>query len=214
MKHTITRFFAVWAIMASVFIATTVFAAIDPEIEKSEPHKMIASVTDVLTQQLADGLDPEKDKATFNKAVIEQLEPIVAFDFIAKGVMGNYAKRASPEQIAAFTETFKKGLLSAYGKGLANIQKLDLKVLPPEGDISGQRKVAVLQEVSNNGNISYVSYTMAKSGSGDWKLINVVFNGVNLGKTFRGQFAQTAQKFKGNIDEVIANWDESMEKAK
>ncbi len=183
---------------------------VHPEVLKSVPHKLIVDVTDELLEKLHSGLNPEKDPDAFYAAIVDDLERLVAFDFIAKGVMGNYAKMATPEQQKAFTEKFKRGLLSAYGKGLANIQNLNIKVLPPEGDITGQQKVAVVQEVRSSNDVTYVSYTMAQSKSGEWKLINVVFNGVNLGKTFRGQFAQAAKQYGGDVDQVIANWDEAI----
>ena len=47
---------------------------------------------------------------------------------------------------------------------------------------------------------------MAKNKSGEWKLINVVLNGVNLGKSFRDQFAQAMKQNDNNIDKVIATW--------
>ena len=48
---------------------------------------------------------------------------------------------------------------------------------------------------------------MARSKtSGDWKLINVVMDGINLGKTFRSQFEQAVQKNNGDIDMVIEKW--------
>jgi phospholipid transport system substrate-binding protein len=47
---------------------------------------------------------------------------------------------------------------------------------------------------------------MRKEKSGDWKLINVVLNGVNLGQSFIGQFKASLKKYNGDIDKVIANW--------
>ena len=40
----------------------------------------------------------------------------------------------------------------------------------------------------------------------NWKLINVVLDGVNLGKTFRSQFAQAVKEHEGNLDAAIAGW--------
>ena len=47
---------------------------------------------------------------------------------------------------------------------------------------------------------------MAQNNSGEWKLINVVLNGINLGKSFRDQFAQAMRQNDSNIDKVIATW--------
>jgi phospholipid transport system substrate-binding protein len=49
---------------------------------------------------------------------------------------------------------------------------------------------------------------MGKNREGEWKLINVVLNGINLGKTFRSQFMQ-AMKKQGDLNQVIAEWAEA-----
>jgi phospholipid transport system substrate-binding protein len=77
-------------------------------------------------------------------------------------------------------------------------------VINPGSGASGNR-VNVLQEVRSNEGLTKVSYTLVRNRAGQWKMINVVLNGVNLGKTFRGQFSQAMQQH-GDIDKVIANW--------
>ena len=96
-----------------------------------------------------------------------------------------------------------------YGsKGFSGFSSdaVNITTLQPEVDTAGQRRVSVVQKVLNRATTTYISYTMAQNQSGQWKLINVVLNGVNLGKTFRGQFAQAVQNNQGNIAEVIDNW--------
>jgi phospholipid transport system substrate-binding protein len=41
---------------------------------------------------------------------------------------------------------------------------------------------------------------------GKWKIINIVVNGINLGKTFRSQFYSLMEKNEENIDLVIDQW--------
>ena len=47
---------------------------------------------------------------------------------------------------------------------------------------------------------------MARKKTGEWMVVNVVINGINLGKTFRNQFVQSAQRSGGDIDQVIDGW--------
>ena len=47
---------------------------------------------------------------------------------------------------------------------------------------------------------------MGLNKKAEWRVINVIINGINLGKTFRSQFVQAAQKNQGDLDQVIANW--------
>ena len=70
----------------------------------------------------------------------------------------------------------------------------------------GQRRVTVKQEIRSSDNVYPLEYSLARKKSGEWMVINVVINGINLGKTFRNQFVQSAQRSAGDIDQVIGGW--------
>jgi phospholipid transport system substrate-binding protein len=91
---------------------------------------------------------------------------------------------------------------------MASYTDHNIVVLPPQNDVTAQRRVSVRQQVDDtSGDTHILAYTMARSKtSGDWKLINVVMDGINLGKTFRSQFEQAVQKNNGDIDIVIEKW--------
>ncbi len=42
----------------------------------------------------------------------------------------------------------------------------------------------------------------------DWKMQNVIFNGINLGVTFKTQFEELYRKYDGDLDATIDQWDE------
>lgn len=173
-------------------------------------HALVDQVTQQVLAVVAKNKDsinqhPEK----YYAEVGEVLEPVVAFDYIAKVVMAQYYKSATDTQRDAFIDTFKKSMVETFAKGMANYSDFDISVKPPEGDISDQRKVEVLQEVKTNDGKHIVSYTMAQARTGEWKLINVVLNGINLGKSFRDQFTQAATQQSGDISKVIATWGQS-----
>ena len=173
-----------------------------------EPYRMIEDITNRLLSIINDQkASPLNNADNFYILANEILEPVVAFDYIAAGVMGDYAKQATPEQRMQFAETFKKSLVDSYSKGVAAFSRsLNITTLEPEADIAGQRKVSVIQRIVNDEATTYISYTMAQNRDNQWKLINVVLNGVNLGKTFRGQFAQAVEKNQGDFVKVINNW--------
>lgn len=170
------------------------------------PYTLIEGVSnDLLSVIRSDGKHLGSNPQRYYSAVDRVLAPVVDFDFIARGVMGNYAKQASPEQRARFAKTFRSDLVATFARGVATFGSMDVKVINPGSAPSGNR-VNVLQEVRSNEGLTKVSYTLVRNRSGQWKLINVILNGVNLGKTFRGQFAQAMQANGGDIDKVIASW--------
>ncbi len=50
--------------------------------------------------------------------------------------------------------------------------------------------------------------------AGGWSLRNVIINGINIGKLFRDQFADTMQKNRNDLEKTIAGWGEVVAKAK
>ena len=174
---------------------------------ESIPHQLIQSATKKILVVLDKGLDPVKKPEEFVKEVSIILEPIVAFDYIAKGVMGIYSQRASLEQFEQFSSVFKFRLINTYGKGMSNPGNLSVSISPPAEPVGQKRRVSVFQEIRGNSSASQVVYSMARNRDGEWKMINVIINGVNLGETFRGQFAAAVEKNNGDLGKTINNWD-------
>jgi len=133
------------------------------------------------------------------------LDSVVDFNFIAKAVMRKTAKTATPEQIEKFSAVFKSGLIRTYAKGIANYSESNIKTLPVNLPADA-RRVSVDQEVSDKGATHKLSYTLKLNDAGEWKLINVVLNGVNLGESFTSQFDQAMIKNDKDVDKVIATW--------
>lgn len=184
-------------------------AALAADAAKGEtPHQVVQNVTNSVMKVIKNGEKALKENPDqYFTQVRESLEPTVSFGFIAKNVMASHWDKASEEQRNQFTETFTRSMVETLGKGLANYSDLKITTLPPaEGDVSAQKRVEVIQEVAAADGTSRISYTMAQNKGGEWKLINVVLNGVNLGKSFRDQFTQAMKQNDNDIDKVIATW--------
>ncbi|MYM64637.1 phospholipid-binding protein MlaC [Pseudomaricurvus sp. HS19] len=175
--------------------------------ELGAPQQVVAEVTEqVLAVVREQGAKLDSEPEAFFAAIEEVLAPVVAFDFIARGVMGNYAKEASEEQRKRFSEVFQQDLVSTYARGLAIYSANPITVDPGSDAQQGQRRVSVIQRVKTDAGEHVLAYTMGLDRNDNrWKLLNVVINGVNLGNTFRSQFAQAMQK-SGDLDSVIEGW--------
>lgn len=183
-------------------------AALAAGVAKAEtPHQVVQSVTDAVMAVIKSGEKSLKENPDqYFAEVRKSLEPSVSFNFIAKNVMATTWDKANESQRNEFTETFTRSMVETLGKGLANYSDLKITTLPPEGDISSAKRAEVIQEVAAADGTSRISYTMAQNKDGEWKLINVVLNGVNLGKSFRDQFTQAMKQNDNDIDKVIATW--------
>ncbi|MCX2780783.1 MlaC/ttg2D family ABC transporter substrate-binding protein [Microbulbifer thermotolerans] len=202
--------FAVWlrAALCTLFVSAWASAASAAQ----NPYAMIEGVSENLLGVIrANAQYLESDPQRYYSAVDSVLNPVVDFNFIARGVMGRYAKQATADQRARFASTFRRDLVATFARGVAGFGSMDVKVVNPGSTPNGNR-VNVLQEVRSKEGVTKVSYTLVRNRAGQWKLINVILNGVNLGKTFRSQFAQSMQTY-GDIDKVISNWSAAEEVA-
>ena len=173
----------------------------------ADPYKKIEQVTVELLDIIAIYRDsyPETEVAYFGK-LDQLLSAHVDFGFIARNVMGNFGRSASPEQRDQFVEIFRNGLVETYGRGLISYNDQKIILLDAAPVVEGQRRVTVKQEIRSSDNVYPLEYSLARKKSGEWMVVNVVINGINLGKTFRNQFVQSAQRSGGDIDQVIGGW--------
>ena len=173
----------------------------------ADPYKKIEKVTVELLDIIATHRDsyPETEVAYFGK-LDQLLSSHVDFDWIAKSVMGRYSKTASPEQRERFTQVFRNGLVETYGRGLIGYNDQKIVLLEAMPLAKEQRKVTVRQEIRSSETVYPLEYTMMRNKSGTWMVLNVVINGINLGKTFHNQFKLSAQRSGGDINQVIDGW--------
>lgn len=171
------------------------------------PHQVVDSVTKTLMDSIAQYRDTfDKQPQAFFDELDCTLSAVVDFGWISRNVMGKYGKQATPEQRARFTKAFRADLIETYGRGLITFGDQKIEVLPPKKPVGDAKRATVTQQIHSEGAVMPVYYSMAKSKTGQWKISNVIISGINLGITFRNQFAQRVQKHGGDIDKVIDSW--------
>ena len=148
----------------------------------------------------------EENPEEFIKAISFALQPLVDFKRISRNVMGRYYKDANKEQIEKFNKVFKASLLETYSKTLAEFKDEEILVSSVvKKSPKGNREKVSLQIVTST-KVYPAIYDMYLNKQGQWKLINIVINGVNLGLTFRNQFYSLMEKEENNLDIVIERW--------
>ena len=148
----------------------------------------------------------EENPEEFIKAISSALQPLVDFKRISRNVMGRYYKDANKEQIEKFNKVFKASLLETYSKTLAEFKDEEILVSSEvKKSPKGNREKVSLQIVTST-KVYPAIYDMYLNKQGQWKLINIVINGVNLGLTFRNQFYSLMEKEENNLDVVIERW--------
>ena len=148
----------------------------------------------------------EENPEEFIKAISFALQPLVDFKRISRNVMGRYYKDANKEQIEKFNKVFKASLLETYSKTLAEFKDEEILVSSEVKKSPKGNKEKVSLQIVTSTKVYPAIYDMYLNKQGQWKLINIVINGVNLGLTFRNQFYSLMEKEGNNLDVVIERW--------
>ena len=178
-------------------------------------HEVVQQTTDTLLADLkANKEQYRSNPSAFYRSLDNILGPVVDVDGISRGVMTvRYSRQATPEQMTRFQESFKRSLMQFYGNALLEYNNQDIRVLPPSGKQDLQRTAVNMEIKDGNGTVYPLSYTMVSQGD-SWKLRNVIINGINVGKLFRDQFAQSMQNHGNDLNKVIDTWSETVAKAR
>lgn len=193
----------------------TLLAFTGISVAATDAHTVVEQTTNSLLADLKANKDKYRtDPTAFYNAMDSILGAVVDADGISRSVMTvRYSRRATPEQMQRFQENFKRSLMQFYGNALLEYDNQSIRVLP--GSLAqGDQRSEVRMEVTDHKGVIYpVSYTMVKIDN-DWRMRNVIINGINLGKLFRDQFAEAMQRNAQDLDRVIDNWVETVAKTR
>tara|TARA_B100000029_G_scaffold508084_2_gene594142 strand:+ start:14312 stop:14917 length:606 start_codon:yes stop_codon:yes gene_type:complete len=193
--------------MKKVFFLYSLLSLIQPVFsENINPEILIdlkaqEMVAVIVSNQDLYSTDPE----AFKDKIKDIFEPLVDFRRVAASVMGKKLYlEASPEQRKLFIEVFKKSLLDTYTDTLA--QWGDQTIVTMFSEKQTFERIEDINQSLKTENNSYPITYKVRQSKGEWKIINIIVNGVNLGLTFRSQFRALAEEYKGDINLVIENW--------
>lgn len=195
-----------------------VLLAAVPLLAMAAPGQSARDVIQGTTTQLLSDLKANKaqykaNPEAFYAALNNNLGPVVDADGISKSIMTvKYSRKATPEQMQRFQENFKRSLMQFYGNALLEYNNQGITVDPAKAE-DGDRTSVGMKITGNNGAVYPVQYTMQKL-DGEWKVRNVIVNGINIGKLFRDQFADAMQRNGNSLDKTIDGWAGEVAKAK
>ncbi|NBA97116.1 phospholipid-binding protein MlaC [Pseudomonas sp. R5(2019)] len=177
-------------------------------------HELIQDTTTRLLADLEANKETYKtNPSAFYDAMNNIVGPVVDADGVSRSIMTvKYSKKATPEQMARFQENFKRSLMQFYGNALLEYKNQGITVSPAK-DESGDRTSVDMTVKGSSGANYPVSYTLEKIND-QWKVRNVIINGINVGKLFRDQFADAMQRNGNDLDKTINNWAGEVAKAK
>src|SRR5690606_132256 len=180
--------------------------------QAQDPDDVVRDAVASLTQRIdAERERMSRDPAYTRMVVTEELETLVDFRRITRLVMGEHFDAANRDQRNAFLERFRASLVQTYAADVTMYTGQQIRVLPMgEGDVRGNRARVQMEFTTDSGRVVPIAYTLFQSDD-QWRVDNVIVNGLNLGRVFRAQFEQAMAQYNGDIDQVIANWSAEVE---
>lgn len=157
------------------------------------------------SQKMLAALKNDKDLLKQNpQRVYDLVSEIVLphFDFVtmSKWVLGKNWRKLSPEQQQRFTTEFRTLLVRTYAVSLSSYKDEKLNYLPLQA-AAGADDVTVRTEVVRGGGPAIpINYSMHLK-DGEWKVYDVVIDGVSLVVNYRTSFS--AQIRQGGVEKLI-----------
>ena len=124
-------------------------------------------------------------------------------DYSARLVLGRHGRGASDADVAAFADALADSLMSRYGDSLLGFNSDFTVRIKGETPLRDGRMVRVATELERTGGEPIpVDYLMRQDG-GQWKVFDVMVEGVSFVQTYRNQFDGPLNR--GSIAQVTAD---------
>jgi len=172
-----------WMAVAMMLLSSAAMAGMTPD-------QLVKKTAD----DVIDVIKNDKDIQAGNQQKIfalaeEKILPNFDFEKVSRLVLGKNWTNATAEQKTAFQAEFKTLLLRTYATALSKYKNQAIEYKPfrmEAGADSATVKTAIQQP---GGDPIGVDYTLSKKGD-DWKVFDIVIEGVSLVTNYRSQFAQ------------------------
>jgi len=195
-----------WLLMACLWVVLPLHAE-----NLVPPQQLIEETSNKILEELR-RIDYKVDFAKAVEIVNKHIEPHVDFDRFAALVLGKYWRKATPDQRRRFKKEFKTMLIRTYATAYGEYAEWEIHFKPVRNWKPDARKVVVRTEFVQRGKEpAEVDFRMIRRGD-EWKVYDVIIEGVDLVKNYRTTFGEEIAK-TGSLDSLIDRLAELNRKA-
>jgi len=177
------------ALLATVpAFASAQKAAVAAPVAGSPSALVLANSTRVLTTLETRRAEFTKNRTALRQFVSSEFNAMFDRDYAARLVLGAHGRGAADADVKLFADALADSLMQRYGSSLLDFNtKLKVRV-KSETPLRNGAIVKVSSEFLRQGGEPIpVDYLMRKTGS-QWKVFDVMVEGVSFVQTFRNQF--------------------------
>ena len=158
-----------------------------------------------LTVIKEEGSTYENDPEKFKTRLKNIWEPMVDVGLVSRLILSKAYAEATPKQIVAFEEQTKKLLLDTYVTTLLEFEDYTLET---NDEIKVNKRTFEVSVKFLSSSDSFITkFSVYKNKLGEYKIINIIIDGINLGLTFRNQFQDNLANNNMDLDKAIETWE-------
>jgi len=152
-----------------------------------------SQMVELNTQRILDALNTRHAEFANNHEALRtfisnELNAIFDRTYSARMVLGRHARGADERDIALFAEALTDGLLQRYGTLLLDADTQLRIRIKSEAPLPRGVGVRVSSEILRQGEASIALDYLLHQSDGQWKIFDVIVEGVSMVQTFRLQF--------------------------
>ncbi len=182
-------------------VGLLLFGAVGPaqaDSPKEDAQRFVRSFGDQSVALMADNeLEPEDRRAGFRRLIVGHFD----LSGISRFVLGRHWKRATDAEREEYRQLFEKYVISSVDRKLSSYagETLEVGVARTKGDTAA---VVTSQIVRPTANPVRVDWRLRFS-DGDWRIIDMVVEGVSLALTHRNEFDAVIKQGGGQISALL-----------
>jgi len=186
---------------ATTLLACTVLSALAlalADAGQGTPEEVIRTTAAKVIEVLADkGRTTEQKKATLDG----YLDTCCDFETISKLVMAKNWRSLSSDQQKEFVTLFRQYLVATYGDNIENYKGETVNVLSGRKEARDDYTVMTKIERGSADADLLVDYRLRLAPDGEWKIIDVIAEGISMVSNLRSQFQEVISS--SNTDELM-----------
>ncbi|HEY4581330.1 MAG TPA: ABC transporter substrate-binding protein [Lysobacter sp.] len=145
----------------------------------------------------------QKNRGALKQFVSGEFNQMFDRNYAARLVLGAHGRGASEADVAKFADALSENLMQRYGSSLLDFNtRLTVRLKSETAVANGRATKVSTQMLRQGGEPIPVDYLMHQVG-GQWKVFDVLVEGVSFVQTFRNQFDGPLKR--GSIAQVAAD---------
>ena len=197
-------FYRLWVIVM-LLVGLTPCA---PALADKSPVEVLQGMSDHVLEIIKEDPTILDDKPRLRAIADQVVIPHIDFIALSQSVLGVTWRKATPEQRDVFEREFRALLMNTYLNSIsrADYHGQSIRYLPMRNPPTGDRAEVDAEIEQPNGPLVHAQFRLYRRPGGDWKVYDVVAEGVSLVITQRSSFSSIIRD-KG-LDGLIAMLEE------